>query len=57
MLRSWGPEPESPEGAEQEATVMAQIKRVGHVVLGVHDVQWSIEFYTRVLGMDHVGSL
>lgn len=36
---------------------MAKIKRVGHVVLGVHDVARSIRFYTEVLGMEHVCSI
>lgn len=33
---------------------MAKIKRVGHVVLGVHDTARSVEFYTKVLGMELV---
>ncbi len=33
---------------------MAKIKKVGHVVLGVRDPRRSIEFYTRVLGMELV---
>src|SRR5436190_24397297 len=33
---------------------MAGIKKVGHVVLAVHDPQRSIEFYTEALGMECV---
>jgi len=33
---------------------MAQIKRVGHVVLGVRDPQKAITFYTQALGMELV---
>lgn len=33
---------------------MAQIKQVGHVVLGVRDPQRSISFYTETLGMELV---
>jgi catechol 2,3-dioxygenase len=33
---------------------MAQIKRVGHVVLGVRDPQKAITFYTQALGMEMV---
>ena len=51
----------SHKGAEQTDTqgvvTMAQINRVGHVVLGVRDPQRSIEFYTKVLGMELVNFL
>jgi len=33
---------------------MAQIKKVGHVVLGVRDPARSVKFYTEVLGMELV---
>lgn len=33
---------------------MAKIKKVGHAVLGVRDVQRSIQFYTEALGMEVV---
>jgi catechol 2,3-dioxygenase-like lactoylglutathione lyase family enzyme len=36
---------------------MAQIRRVGHVVLGVRDPQKAITFYTEVLGMELVNFL
>jgi catechol 2,3-dioxygenase len=34
---------------------MARIKKVGHVVLAVHDPERSIKFYTEALGMECVG--
>lgn len=36
---------------------MTQIKRVGHVVLGVRDPQRAIAFYTEALGMELVNFL
>ena len=36
---------------------MAKIKKVGHVVLGVRDVERSVKFYTEVLGMELVTTL
>ena len=36
---------------------MANIKKVGHVVLAVHDSQRSIQFYTEALGMECVRHL
>ena len=33
---------------------MADIKRVGHVVFGTHDLERSIGFYTGILGMEQV---
>ena len=36
---------------------MADIKQVAHVVLGVRDIERSIEFYTEVLGMELVKTL
>lgn len=36
---------------------MANIKKVGHVVLGVRDPQRSIKFYTEALGMECVNLL
>jgi catechol 2,3-dioxygenase len=36
---------------------MAKIKKVGHVVLGVRDLERSVKFYTEVLGMELVNVL
>jgi len=37
--------------------IVAKIKKVGHVVLGVRDPQRSIAFYTEALGMECVNHL
>jgi len=36
---------------------VAKIKKVGHVVLGVRDLQRSIKFYTEALGMECINLL